>query len=181
MLKIERHGSLRAFTTKKYKGYAMLKFVNIIILRSYPSMIRSFYLILLGVFLSGCAAQTELMNGIMSSWQGAQITEVVSQWGPPHERIEVGGVTYYTWHHNKNAMIAPGMATTSGSAYTTVAGKSALTTGSTTTTYTPPSVFYGACDRLLGVDSNERVVSWNWGGNNCPFMALMEYSTWRKR
>lgn len=108
---------------------------------------RSFYVkllsaiavfLVLGTNIVGCAAQQEFMAGVMSSWQGAHITEVIARWGPPHEEISAGGLKYYTWHYSN-----------------------------------------GACDRSLGVDESDQVVTWNWSGNNCP-VTDGGVSTWRR-
>jgi len=48
-------------------------------------------------------------------------------------------------------------------------------------TTTGGGVFQGSCDRILEVDGSGTVVSWEWRGNNCPFLEAMEYKHWRNR
>ena len=122
--------------------------------------------------LSGCAT-TSVMNGIMSSWEGASIDSVVSQWGYPHEQQEFNGKKLYIWRHNKSVYM-PATTNTTGTvnAYGGFSATSRTTGG---------HAIHGACDRILEADSNGVVVRWEWRGNNCPFMEAMEYKHWRNR
>lgn len=123
--------------------------------------------------LSGCST-TSTMNGIMRSWEGAHLDQVVSQWGYPDAEREFNGNTLYLWRHNKSAYI-PSTTTTTGNV-------SSFGSFSSTSTTTGGYMMQGSCDRILEVDDEtNRVVSWNWRGNNCPFMEAMEYSDWRKK
>jgi hypothetical protein len=128
------------------------------------------FLVFLLIVLVGCTSS--VMNGIMSSWEGAHIEEVVSQWGYPHEEKEFNGRKLYVWHHNKSAYM-PQSTTTTGH----VIGNTIYAHSNTTGGY----MMSGNCSRTLEVDDNGRVVNWQWGGNNCPLAELMEYSDWRKR
>lgn len=121
--------------------------------------------------LAGCST-TKTMNGIMSSWEGSNINEVVAQWGYPHEEREFQGRKLYIWHHNKSAYI-PQTTNTTGSVY----GNSVYATSTTSGGY----AIQGSCQRVLEVDSSGTVVHWEWRGNNCPFGELMEYANWRKK
>lgn len=37
-----------------------------------------------------------------------------------------------------------------------------------------------SCTRILEI-RDDRVVAWQWGGNNCPFLEMGPYSNWRRR
>lgn len=122
--------------------------------------------------LSGCATAS-VMNGIMSSWEGARLDDVVGQWGYPHEEREFNGRKLYVWHHNKSAYIPP----------TTTSSGTARPSGSidVTSTTTGGYELRGACDRILEVDERGTVVKWQWQGNNCPFSEAFGYKNWRRR
>jgi hypothetical protein len=126
------------------------------------------------LFLTACSGGAGLMDGIMSSWQGAHVDEVVSQWGYPDEEKTFAGRKLYIWNHKKGAILPQKSHTT---------GNINPMTGafSSTTTSSPSVVLNGSCQRILEITNNDVVKSWQWKGNNCPFMELMEYSTWRKK
>jgi hypothetical protein len=113
------------------------------------------------------------MNGIMSSWEGANINAVVRQWGYPDEQREFNGKKLYVWRHNKSFYM-PATTNTIG-AINPYGGFNA-----TSTTIGGHAVS-GACDRILEVDGAGIVTKWQWQGNNCPFMEAMEYKNWRNK
>lgn len=135
---------------------------------------RSRMLVILGavgLILSACST-TQTMQGIMSSWEGSNISEVVSQWGYPDEEREFQGKKLYIWQHNKSAYV-PKTTNTTATAYgNTIYAQSHSTGG---------YAIHGNCVRILEVDGSGTVTSWEWKGNNCPFGELMEYSTWRRK
>ena len=61
--------------------------------------IKIYAFLVLALILSGCST-TQTMNGIMSSWVGSDINEVVTQWGYPHEEREFQGRKLYIWNRN---------------------------------------------------------------------------------
>jgi hypothetical protein len=124
------------------------------------------------VVLSSCATRS-VMDGIMSSWEGTNIDSVVAQWGYPDEQREFNGKKLYVWHHNKGFYM-PATTNTTG----TVSSTGQFNARSTTT---GGHAISGGCDRILEVDRSGTVTSWQWRGNNCPFMEAMEYKTWRNR
>jgi len=120
---------------------------------------------------SGCST-SKTMQGIMSSWAGANISEVVSQWGYPDEEREFQGKKLYIWNHNKSAYV-PRTSNTTATAYgNTIYAQSQSSGGYT---------LQGNCVRILEVDATGTVTSWQWKGNNCPFGEHMEYSSWRRK
>jgi len=123
------------------------------------------------LFLTGCAT-TQVMNGIMSSWVGSNIDEVVVQWGYPHEQRDFRGKTLYVWNRNTTLTMPQTTSTTANMYGNTIYANSTTTGGNTT---------HWSCQRILEVDKNDIVVSYQWGGNNCPFAEMMQYSNWRKK
>ncbi len=127
-------------------------------------------IILLALLVCSCSA-TKTMNGIMSSWTGSDLDEVVALWGPPHEVRDSGKNKLYVWHHT-TAKSAPkiNIRTTSISGHT---GSSGSTTAGGGTTY-------GSCQRILEIDPNGKVVNWQWSGDSCPYREDGPYANWRK-
>jgi len=131
-------------------------------------------IVLLSAFIvvfAGCST-TKVMDRIMSSWQSEHIDKIISQWGYPSEVRELRGNQLYIWVYNKSAFI-PQSSTTTGSIY----GNTIYTQ---TNSYGGHAI-HGTCIRILEVNKDGYVVSWEWKGNNCPFMEAMEYSKWRNR
>jgi len=124
------------------------------------------------MLLPGCATRS-VMQGIMSSWEGAHIDSVVNQWGYPDEQREFNERKLYVWHHNKSVML-PSTTTTTGTvnSYGGVNATSVTSGG---------GMLHGSCDRILEVDERGTVVRWEWKGNNCPFLEALEYKQWRNR
>lgn len=104
--------------------------------------------------------------------EGANINDVVTQWGYPSEQKEFEGRKLYVWNYSKSAFI-PQSSTTIGSFHgNTYYGE--------TSTYGGYAI-QGSCIRILEFDSNGYVTRWEWQGNNCPFAEWMEYSNWRNK
>lgn len=117
-----------------------------------------------------------IMDGIMSSWIGASVDDVMRQWGYPHEERNIADKKLLVWHRNVQLVI-PAVATTTGTANRI----GATTFYSGTTTVSGGGVSNWSCVRVLEVNSANRVVSWQWEGNNCPFMEVGPYSDWRRK
>ena len=116
------------------------------------------------------------MTGVMESWRGASVDEVISQWGYPHEEQVIAGRKLLIWHRNAQILM-PGVANTYGS--TNVVGNTGIYSG--ITTFSGGGVISANCVRKLEVDANNRIMSWQWEGNNCPFMEVGPYSNWRRK
>ncbi|MDC1341957.1 hypothetical protein N8222_09170 [Oceanospirillaceae bacterium] len=135
-------------------------------------MKRIIVLGMLLTFVSACSGGFGTMDRIMQSWEGATLDEVVSQWGYPSGQQEFNGRTIYHWDRNAT-MTLP--SSTTGTA--NVIGNTAYIN---TVTYGGGSSNW-ACRRSLEVDENGGVVSWQWGGNNCPFADVaMGYQHWER-
>lgn len=122
------------------------------------------------VALSACAS-TKLMDGIISSWVGESFDDVVMRWGAPDRQLSLGEKTVYVWVHRQAGFI-PQTSTTTGQV--TKSG-----TFNSQTTTSGGYAIEGVCERLLEIDAKRTVVRGSWRGNNCPFMEVLEYATWR--
>ena len=132
---------------------------------------------ILTTLLGGCASGAfGVMDRIMSSWVGASTDEVIRQWGYPHEERKIAGKTLLVWNR-KVQMTLPATATTTGTA-NRIGG---ATYYSGTTTVSGGEVTNWACIRVLEISDQNKVVSWQWEGNNCPFMEAGPYSNWRRK
>lgn len=112
------------------------------------------------------------MDRIMSSWQGAHLDDVISEWGYPDREANIAGKHLYYWHYTKSAYIP---AQTSGTVNRF--GNSSYINAQTTGGHS----IEGNCTRILEVDKSNIVIGWQWEGNNCPFAEAFEYSSWRRR
>lgn len=130
--------------------------------------------LLMIITLTGCSGGVGVMDGIMQSWVGASVDDVIVQWGYPSEEKMIAGRKLYLWHYTKQVML-PGSSQTTGTVnpYTGVYNA--------TTTSTPAQMFSGSCTRILVVDKKNIVKATQWDGNNCPFAEWMEYANWRRK
>lgn len=126
--------------------------------------------------LVGCSGGDGLMDDIMASWQGAETSEVITQWGYPDEQREVAGRKLYVWNRDVQ-MSMPATGTTTGTA--NVIGNSVFYSG--TTNIYGGGVTNWSCQRILEVNEAERVVGGQWRGNNCPFAEMGPYANWRRK
>lgn len=136
------------------------------------TLLKVGFVVSVAVALTACGT-TALMDGIMSSWRGASLSDVVQQWGLPSQEMKISGQRYYVWNYQKTAFI-PQTSTTTG----------AITNSGVINTQTMTSggfALSGNCERVLQVDQNDVVIGGSWRGNNCPFMEAFEYKDWRRR
>lgn len=126
--------------------------------------------------LTGCASGGfGTMDRIMASWQGASVDQVIAQWGYPHEERRVAGRTLLVWNRDMQLSM-PATATTTGTANRI--GSTAYV--NTTTTYSGGGTSSWSCTRILEI-RDDKVHSWQWEGNNCPFAEAGPYSNWRRK
>ena len=133
-------------------------------------MKKFFGLIVLLFGLTSCSGGLSggVMNKIMESWEGSQITEAINQWGYPNSQQEIAGKKLYVWDRTVSG---PSSSTSTG----TITGNSVSILTNT---------LGGGnwnCRRILEVDDNEKIIGWQWGGNNCPFAAVGPYASWPKK
>ncbi len=131
------------------------------------------YLLAATAVLTACSGGFGTMDRVMSSWQGASLDEVISQWGYPAAQQDIAGRKLYHW--DKTATLAMPSHTT-GTA--NIIGNTAYIN---TTTY-GGGLSHWSCRRTLEVNDSNMVVGWQWGGNNCPFATIgMGYENWPRR
>jgi hypothetical protein len=114
------------------------------------------------------------MEGIMSSWAGSDINQVINQWGFPDEEKVINGRRVFIWRNDKQYYLS-GASTTTGTVNPYSGSFHATTYGGEGQT------IQANCDRIFEVDKNKIVKSWEWKGNNCPFAEVMQYKNWRKK
>ena len=133
-------------------------------------MKKFFGLIVLLFGLTSCSGGLSggVMNKIMESWEGSQITEAINQWGYPNSQQEIAGKKLYVWDRTVSG---PSSSTSTG----TITGNSVSILTNT--------LGGGSwnCRRILEVNDNEKIISWQWSGNNCPFAAVGPYASWPKK
>lgn len=126
--------------------------------------------------LSGCASGGfGTMDRVMSSWEGASVDEVIQQWGYPHEERTIAGRTLLVWNRNTQITM-PAVASTTG----TVNNIGRQTHVNATTIYSGGGTSNWNCTRIFEVKEN-RLVRWQWEGNNCPFADIGPYSNWARK
>lgn len=104
----------------------------------------------------------------MRSWEGEHIDRVVARWGYPNAERDFRGRKLYIWNES-SSYIMPSFSSTSGSAIVTSPRTASIYT---TTTGIGGGAVQGVCERVLEVDPTGKIVSWQWGGNNCCVMAV---------
>lgn len=57
--------------------------------------------------LGACSGGFGTMNGIMASWKGAPLDEVISQWGYPSDQQTIAGRKLYHWRDNRRIYTPP--------------------------------------------------------------------------
>src|SRR2546430_10565022 len=91
---------------------------------------RALLAIVISVSL-GCATQ---VNKVMESWMGHNISEVIGNWGPPQQVVDLGPDSRLFVWSSVRSWTTPGTATTTTTAY----GDLGYGNAYSTTTYNPP-------------------------------------------
>lgn len=104
-------------------------------------------LILLGILASMTAGCTHYaMNSAIESWQGQNLTDVVTAWGTPSEEMKIEGKHLYIWNTCDDRLVSPG--------------------SSRPFSLKDPD----CCARLLEADKGGRIVHGAWEGKGCPWL-----------
>lgn len=130
------------------------------------------WIAVLGVWLvAACSGGAGVMDGVMASWMGAPLDEVIDRWGYPDRERQVAGRKLFEWDRNVSVFV-PSTTTGTVSNYGNTSYVDASTTGG--------GLLNGSCRRTIEVDSRNIVVGTQWAGNNCPFAEAGPYSNWRR-
>lgn len=121
--------------------------------------------------LVGCSGAFGTMDGIMQSWHGAPLDDVITQWGYPSGQQDIAGRKIYIWD-KKRILTLPQETTGQARVIGNTAYLSTTTTGGTS---------FWSCQRILEVNDKNIVVGSQWQGNNCPYAELGQYSSWRRK
>jgi len=111
--------------------------------------------LMLAVPLAGCGS-TQVMTDGMATWRGAGVEQVIGQWGYPDEDKTVAGHHLLVWHRN-SSFYAPRY----DNSTVWVNGRFVDVTA-TVWDRIPTS-----CTRILEIDRANRVIAWEWKGNDC--------------
>jgi hypothetical protein len=116
------------------------------------------------------------MDGIMQSWVGSHVDEVINQWGYPSGERNVAGRRLVVWQEDVQ-LTMPATTNTTGTVNTY--GNTAYVQATTNTWGGGTSTW--SCARILELNSINVVVGWEYRGNNCPFLEMGKYSKWRRK
>lgn len=118
-------------------------------------------LISLFVNINICYASTKsFMEKALNSWIGYEINDVIETWGYPIEEKNIAGRKLYIWQTSKSIYVpqnASSNVTSYGYGYAHV----------NTNTYGGYTV-NAYCNKTLEVDKNNKIIRWEWQGNDCP-------------
>lgn len=127
--------------------------------------LRTIGILALSAAVGGCAT-TKIMDGVITSWEGAHIDAVIERWGYPSAERIVAGHRLYDWNRQV-AYRAPTVATVQADGTSAVA----VVSGGASD---------WSCTRTLEVDDTGIVIGGEWAGNNCPFAEAGPYRDWRR-
>lgn len=108
--------------------------------------------------LAGCAT-TAGYEKMLTSWVGSSEIELVRRWGPPASSYDAGGHRFIVYNSQRNIFM-PGVAP---SFQTTVIGNTAFTNQ---VGGVAPMNIGLVCTTTFELES-DRVVSWQYQGNDC--------------
>ena len=103
------------------------------------------------------------MDSAMESWMGSHLDEVILQWGYPDAEVTIADRHLYYWDRRVSYLF-PG--TTTGTA--SVIGDTVYYQSVTN----PPATVYGQCRKIFEVDQNNRIINWQYDGNDCCVMTI---------
>lgn len=114
--------------------------------------------IVLAIVLSGCAT-TAKYEEVLNSWVGADVNRLVSSWGYPQNSFKApNGNTVYVYGSSGSYTMPTQTNTTYNVVGNTVYGNSTTTGGQTLKFW---------CNTFFEVNDSNRIVTWQWEGNNC--------------
>ena len=121
---------------------------------------RALNAIFFASIVAGCSGGFGTMDGVMQSWKGAALDASHRSMGLPEPRARDAGHKLYIWQYNKSVYIP---ATT-----TATVNNIGSTSFVNATTY-GGGMITGNCERTLEVNDENKIIRWQWSGNNCPF------------
>lgn len=120
------------------------------------------------VALAGCATA---LNDQLAAYQGQPIQNLVAKLGFPNSEQTIMRRKVYTWSNG-------GTYSSSEPVTTTTTGYIGTRPVSATSTSYISSADYLSCTIRIVVDENDRIMRWQWSGNNGP---CLQYSSRLKR
>lgn len=83
----------------------------------------------------------EFMARALNSWVGYTLDDVIAVWGFPKEEKKIAGRNLVYWTYSESYLSGNGNYIIGGYAY---------------------------CNRILEIDKNKKIISWQYEGNVCP-------------
>ena len=132
------------------------------------------FFILLFIFLfvpvnAQAVGVKKTMASIMDSWVGESINAVIKCWGYPTNEKNIAGKKLYYWDWSYN-VTQPVHTNAQAYTYGNTTNINAYTYGGGT--------YNVSCNRILEVDDSDKVINWQWSGNNCPYTKVHIYKQW---
>ena len=111
------------------------------------------------------------MEDCLNSWVGYPVDSLIRVWGYPSDEREIAG-KHLLYFNRSRVGYVPQTSNTTGNlnSYGNVYGNTLYSNG----TYNANTVTYGGysvtyyCNRIIEVDADNNIVSWQWEGNVCP-------------
>ncbi|MBQ4079027.1 hypothetical protein IJD15_07600 [bacterium] len=85
------------------------------------------------------------MEKVMNSWMGEHIDTIIEKWGYPTSEKNIANRKLYYWSQSSYSV--------SGNQYGVYGGEA-------------------TCTRIFEVNKFDKVINWQWQGNNCPALYL---------
>lgn len=103
---------------------------------------RKYTFVLIIFFLfANLADAKDFMSKALNSWVGYTIDDVIAVWGYPKEEKKIAGRNLVYWTYSEPYFSANDYYAVGGQAY---------------------------CNRILEIDKNKKIISWQYEGNACP-------------
>lgn len=131
---------------------------------------KKIIILLLGLGLYGCAT-TAKYEAKLDSWVGASENSLIASWGVPDKTYDMRDGKKAVEYVHKNTVRSPGYTyTTPRTVYQTgtIGDKPYSGTSTVYVTETvPPQKYKLSCKTSFVIDSNGKIESWRYEGNNC--------------
>ena len=120
-----------------------------------------FVMLIILININPCYAGTKsFMETALNSWLGYNVNDIINYWGYPTAEKSVAGRKLYVWQ-TSNSIYIPQNSHSNVSSY----GYGYANVN--TQTYGGYSI-NTYCNKTIEVDKNNKIINWEWEGNDCP-------------
>ena len=116
-------------------------------------MKKYLWIVVLGLFLSGCATQANYVK-ILDSWVGSTESQLVSSWGPP--------LGSYTEENGTNILTSPQLGSYNSPGTPLIDSMTGMPTRTA-----GPTVVTNCTTRFYTSALSGEIINWDYQGNNC--------------